>query len=784
MLGCHALPPVDEKDSVSSLPFDGASPQRIGSRYEVLGLLGVGAMGAVYKVRDLELDEMVALKMLRRELADSPSALERFRREVKLARRVTHPNVARTFDLGEEGGERFLTMELVQGESLAALLDRERRLPLSRVIEIVGPICAGLAAAHAAGVVHRDLKPGNVLLATDDRVVITDFGIARAEDPGAAKRTAAPVGTPAYMAPEQVEALPDVDHRADLYALGAMMFELLTGRLPWEGESVYAVVAMRLTQPPPDPRVFRPELPEAAALLVMRCMATQREDRPESALEIATRLSNLTLPANEVLSIFPPADAARRHEPPSTHPTQKTVAVLPFRNAGPPEDDYLVDGLTDDLIDTLSMARGLRVRPRGLVMHRKGTSTDPRQIGRELAVQVVVEGTVRTTPDKIRVSARVLSVDDGFQLWAQRFEGHRADVLRIGDEAARAVAEALAVRTPTRSLLTDPEAVDLYLRGRHEYMKFWTGANERAVELLRAAHERAPEDPLLMAGYAAALARQFGVAEVAGRQGAARAAAARAVELAPQLAEAHVALATVRLHDADSLSAAREVRQALSISPMLADAREFRARLLCEAGDPREAIREAQRTIQLDPRMEHLRYNVVWRAHALLGEWDEVEKVLETPPQDRDLASLYWLISMRKLQWTADAEGAKAVLARIEGLRFASRFIVVAGADVLVNKRLFEQGREFLREHARATAMTPRMRAFWHQLTAELLCYVGDAPSALGEVEAAVQLGLFDVNWMDHCPSIAPLRAMPAFAPLRAEVAARAAPIALELGGG
>ena len=771
-------------DGSGSLPTPGSAPQIVAGRYEVLGLLGAGGMGAVYKVRDREIDEVVALKMLRREVAESPGALDRFRREVKLARRVTHPNVARTFDLGEHGGDRFLTMELVEGQSLAAVLAGAHHLSLARVIDLVGPICAGLGAAHAAGVVHRDLKPDNVMVSADGRVVITDFGVARAQEAGAAQRTAVPVGTPAYMAPEQVEASADVDNRADIYALGVMLFELLTGRLPWEGGSVYAVAAMRLTLPPPDPRTFKPDLPEPVALLVMRCMARLPEDRPATAEEIAARFASMTLPASDVPSLAPPARASLRHEQPRTDPSQKTVAVLPFRNAGPPEDDYLVDGLTDDLIDTLSMTPGLRVRPRGVVMQLKGASSDPRELGRELSVQVVVEGTVRSSAERLRVNARVLSVEDGFQLWAKRFEGARADVLRIGDEAARAIADALAVRKPTRALLTDPEAIDLYLRGRHEYMKFWAAANDRAVELLESAHARAPEDPLIMSAYAAALARQFGITAIpGGRQTSARSVAEKAVEIAPQLAEAHVALATVRLHEARFVDTAREVRLALALSPLLADAHELRARLLVEVGQPREALTAARRAIQLEPRMAHLHYNVIWRSLALLGEWDEVEKEFAAVPEDADVASIYWLALIRKLQWTADAPGAAALLERIQGQTFPSRLLVDAAANMLITKKLPEAQLRFLLERASSSDLTPRMRAFWHQLSAEMLCYVGDHEQALTELAAASEAGLFDVTWMDQCPVLARLRTHPGFRELRVDVAARAESVARELAG-
>ncbi|MCW5838232.1 MAG: serine/threonine protein kinase, partial [Labilithrix sp.] len=213
------------------------SPPLLAGRYELRGMLGAGAMGTVYRAFDRELDEVVALKMLKKELASS-DMIERFRREVKLARRVTHKNVARTYDIGEDGGERFLTMEFIEGEMLGSLLARRGRLPLDEVVRLALDVCAGLAAAHAADVLHRDLKPENVIVAKDGRAVITDFGIARAAAPGDLSRTVGGiVGTPAYMAPEQVEGATDLDARADLYALGAMLFELLTGQMAWQGDS-------------------------------------------------------------------------------------------------------------------------------------------------------------------------------------------------------------------------------------------------------------------------------------------------------------------------------------------------------------------------------------------------------------------------------------------------------------------------------------------------------------------------------------------------------------------
>ncbi len=741
-----------------STPSLDSSPHVLGGRYEVLALLGVGGMGAVYKVRDRELDETVALKMLKREIADTPGIVERFRREVKLARRVTHANVARTYDLGEHAGERFLTMELIEGESLATRLARQGRLSISETIAVVSAICEGLEAAHAAGVVHRDLKPDNVLL-SGTRVVITDFGVARAQEAGAAARTAIPLGTPAYMAPEQVEASQNIDARADLYALGAMTFELLTGRLPFEADSVFAVAAMRLTQPPPDPRAVRPEIPESVALFVQRCMARKPEDWPASAREIASRLASITMPA---------AEPTMRPAPPSvadgSDGAHKTVAVIPFRNAGTADDEYLVDGLTDDIIDALSMTPGLRVRPRGVVMKHKNDASDPRQIGRELGVLVVVEGTVRAAADAIRVSARVLSVEDGFQIWAKRFDGSRADVLRIGDDAARAIADALTVRKPTRAaLVTDPVAVDLYLRGRHEFLKFWSEANQRAIDLFAAAHARAPEDPLIMAGYALALARQFGAANSADYSDTARRVAESAVRIAPNLAEAHLALANVSLHDNDPRAVGAGVVRALALSPLLPEAHDLRARLLLEVAPPREAIEAAERAIQLEPRLVHLRYSVQVRARFILGELEASE--LDQPPADPDVAAVYWIMIGRIATWAVDTPLGAHVAELMKSAPPSTHPMVNALFDLVAKREVPTAVRQTVAMRVRDPRITQRARVFWNQLSAETRAFAGEYP--FDNLKRAVDLGLFDVNWMDSCPLLAPMRREPEFAALR-----------------
>ncbi|MFS8070972.1 MAG: protein kinase domain-containing protein, partial [Byssovorax sp.] len=563
----------------------------LADRYEILGLIGVGGMGSIYRARDRELDEVVALKMLRKDLVSSPEILERFRREVKLARRVTHRNVARVFDIGEHEGDKFLTMELIDGESLGALVAREGALSFGRIVEIVAGICAGLTCAHAAGVVHRDLKPDNVLMASDGRVLLSDFGIARAfTETGSGCTLGLVVGTPAYMAPEQVEGRQDVDALADVYSLGVVLYELLTGQRAWPGGAPLAVATARLMADPPDPRKVNPSIPSAVSALVLRCMARRREDRFPSMEALATALEALTWTS---FSVPPPASrkvliAASRS---ALDLTDKTVAVLPFRNAGPAEDDYLAEEITGDLIDSLSMIRGLKMHSHLGVLSQQGVTREVREIGRELGVQVVVEGSVRRARGNVRVSARLISVADGFQLWARRFDRPEQDVLSINDAAALAIAQALMLDrdAAAREAPSSPQAVDLYLRARHEHRKFWQDNQEQALALFAQAEALAPDDPMILSGKALALAR---LAFFTGRGlEEAFTAAQQAVEVAPNLGEAHLALGSALLQKGEWKLSVRELRTAVVRAPGLSDAHSAVGRVLLEVGDVDEAIR-------------------------------------------------------------------------------------------------------------------------------------------------------------------------------------------------
>ena len=750
-------------------------PDRIGGRYDVLGWIGAGGMGSVYRVRDTELDEIVALKMLRRELVRDAPTLERFRQEVKLARRVTHPNVARTFDIGEHEGEKFLTMEYVDGEPLSRAIARGP-LDLEQVRRITIDICAGLTAAHVAGVVHRDLKPDNVLLGSGERVVITDFGIARAYVEGEADRqTRSVVGTPAYMAPEQVDGSATADTRADIYALGAMLFEMVTGRAAWEGETSFVVATARLLRPPPDARLLRPEVPVVLSDAILRCMARAPADRYPRVADLADELrqARALTAATESLHSHSPTPERAKAMPDAPRANETAVAVLPLRNAANPSDAFIVDGLTDDLIDTLSMTAGLRVRPRGMVASYQGPKDDPRIVGRELGVQVVVDGSVRKLGDAMRLSLRVISVIEGFQLWAGRYDAHAADLLVVADEAARAIASALTVTVdaPPREAPTDGLAIELYFRAKREFRESWHSDMQGAVDLFEQALSRAPTNPEILAGCALAFARMAFFSDRAPALSAARARelADRAVALAPHLGDSWAALYSAHMNAGDPVASAKALRAGVAHAPKSAQLQEMLGRLLLELGDARQAISRLEAALLFDPTSVAPEFELA-RAHALLGEWAKCDEILARPSLNAGTGAIS---RARFALWRkAPAPVAPEATPPSSYQRL--------WAQVLTVPRLDDEQRAFMSE--RTTTAKGRLRALFLQRNAEVFAFVGDTEAAMTAVSEAFDAGLIDILWIDRCPLFAEMQVDTRWSPLRDRVMERIRPIADTLG--
>jgi serine/threonine-protein kinase len=747
----------------------------VAGRYQIERLLGSGGMGNVYRAHDRVLDVPVALKILRPELVADLDALERFRREVRLARLVTDSHIARIFDIGESGSDRFLTMELIQGRTLRQLVSAGP-LSVARAVAISIDVCAGLAAVHRAGIIHRDLKPDNVMIASDGRAVITDFGIARAI--AAPSTTGVILGTPDYIAPEQVIGGATVDARADLYSFGVMLFEIVTGSTPFSGDGAMPLIMARLSGPPPDPRSRRPELPSSLAAAVQRCMAIDPEDRFADVAALRAALEAVRAGLDS--SVAAAAEIARattgqlatpsgRAVAPSSVRPQTRVAVLPFRNPGHGADDYLADALTEDLIDNLSMSAGLRVRPRGAVLHLRKEEGDPRQIGRGLEVDVVVEGSVRAVAGSLRITTRIIGVTDGYQIWAQRLERPPSEVLAVADETAAAIARVLTAELVAHKGLrpADPEALDLFLRARALYRHFDLESVNRAVELLERGLEISPDCPALLSSLAIACGRSWFIGG-SGKswEAQARDAASRALEVATDVGEPHAAMAAVEFQCGNFTEAIHHVRAALRFPLPPALAHEIYARISAEIGRLDEAERHHAMAIDQEPENNVALLDLA-RVCALRGDWDGCERLVRRSEEAMRSDFMHTGFRLRMAAWRGDREA-------VDRLRSSPK------ATATVQAALKDGNLAWFTESSANDSW--RRTCFNHQLRAELRAYDRDIDGAIAEIAAAVEAGLIDVAWMARCPLFSAVRNDPRFGPLMDVVAGRAGAITAALG--
>ncbi|WP_239014494.1 serine/threonine-protein kinase [Archangium violaceum] len=774
----------------STPPRESPSGPLFAGRYALLRMLGRGGMGTVYQARDSLVGDVVALKRLELGEDAGPDAIERFSREVRLARRITHPHVARMHDLGTHEGQTFLTMEFVEGEDLRTLLARERPLTAPRAARLALAVCEGLAAAHAAGVVHRDLKPANILVESGGRVVLTDFGIARALAGELASRTMGAVGTPMYMAPEQVSGEP-VDARADVYAVGLLLFEMLTGEVPFTGETPWAAAMARLRQSPPDLRQ-RANVPPPLAELVHRCLGRAPDERPASALEVAGVLRDWLVSVGEPTLSGPPIPApvtgahapasvshasTTRTSPRSTTPTVKQgVALLPLRFQGPRDSEFLGDSLTEALIDQLSRARGLRVPGSG-VTARFREARDPRAVGRELGVELVVDGTVQSAGPAVRVSIRLLEAQSGTQLWSGRFEHASNDAFELQDRLVPRIAEELrgeVVLAGWRAS-TPPEALALYRQANTLIHGAFRGHHDREpLALLDTCLELVPDfSPAIALHAIASLRTWFMSMKDSSRDDAAtaRASVERALRLAPAMAETHLARAMLAAQQDDWHSAVTALRTGLDIAPWHAPTLEYLGNMQCEAGRADEGLVRLRLAYDLSPSLVTALFELA-RCSALRGKMEDYRWALErlaASPAHRTAAES---LRARVAGWTRDEETLRRCGAAVaEESDFVSRITGLYVSAVLGEVRALDFVPMF--DESISQANSPRFASLMCQISTEVLGLCGHAEQALGYFRRAADTALIDLEWIDHCPALQPLRVLPGFAEGRRKVRAR-----------
>ena len=698
------------------------------SHYRLLEKIGEGGMGVVWKALDTSLDREVALKLLPDSLAQDPAKLARLESEAKTIAALNHPHIVTLYSIEEADGRRFLTMELVSGRTLAETIPADG-LPFAELMRIAVPVADAVSAAHRRGIVHRDLKPRNIMVDAEGRVKVLDFGLAQSPPPLASEdlsdrttRTFAGgvlSGTLAYMSPEQLQAEP-TDPRTDVFSLGVVLYEMATGRRPFAAKSAAELVTAILRDAPVPPTRLRTGLPARMDRLIARCLEKDPRYRLQSAVDLGWELEQL--------------QAEEQRE------KTRAVAVLPFVDLSREKDqDYLCEGLAEEILIALSKVEGLRVASRAASFRFRSREADVRETGRRLGVEALVHGSVRKSGDRLRVAVELVNVADGFAIWTDVFDRGMADVFAVQDEIARCVVQALGVRlseaereTLGKPAAADVRAFDYYLQARKFFYQYSRKSMRFARELLERAIALDPAYARAWSGVADCCAflylnggRRAEDAEQADT------ASRRALELDPALAEAHAsrgaALSLLGRHE----EAERAFEAAIRLDPGLFEAHYFYARDAFTRGEPEKAIRH---------------YEAAMRAR----------------PEDYQSPLLVGQI-FEDLGRTAEAQAV-----RRRGVRIAEEHLrlrpddaraLYMGANGLVALGETARGLEWA---DRALALDPEDAMLLYNIGC-IRAMAGAADGALDCLERSVRAGMRNRGWLEHDSNLDTVRSDPRF---------------------
>jgi serine/threonine protein kinase/Flp pilus assembly protein TadD len=705
----------------------------LADRYRFEREVGRGGMATVYLAQDLKHRRPVAVKVLHPHLAANIGA-DRFLREIEIAAALNHPHILPLMDSGNADGLLYYVMPFVEGDSLRDRLAREGRLPIAEAVELTRKVAGALAYAHARGVVHRDVKPENVMLHQGEAVV-TDFGIAKAVSTEGLEhltQTGTSVGTPPYMSPEQASGDQELDGRSDIYSLGCMLYEMLTGEPPFTGPTVQAIIVRRFTETPRPVRALRPEVPEEVERALNRALARSPADRFAAAAHFAQALAAASTART------PPAGTPTVVT--ASHRSIRSIAVLPFADMSPSKDqDYFCEGIAEEIINALAKIDALQVASRSSAFAFKGKNQDIRKVGDELNVATVMEGSVRKAGNRLRVTAQLIKVADGYHLWSERYDRELEDVFAVQDEIAESVVRALRVvltedekRAIERPHTDNVEAYEFYLRGRQFFYQF----REKGLQFARRMFTRAIEiDPTYARAYA-------GIADCSS-----------------QLYKYWDASAA-NLEQADSAS-----RKALELAPNLAEAHAARGFALTLGGSHEEANREFETAIRLDPKLYegYLYYGNGRFAEGKLAEaaklFEQASTVRTEDYQAPALAALcYAGLGRETDSRTAFEKTVRAAERHIE-LNPDDPRAYYLGATAWCRLGQVDKG---LGWGDKALALDPDDAGVLYNVAC-LNAVAGRVEPALDQLEHAVQNGFGHREWIEHDPDLESLRSHPRY---------------------